>query len=1784
MAEDDSAPVGLNAHFDADASVREEARASTAGPVRGAGQAAAQAAGGRRPRRTTEVAGEDAGARHNWIPRGPRNVGGRVRCLAVDPNDPRVIYAGPASGGVYKSMDGGETWFPLWHDEPSLSMAAIGICPGPAGAPSNVVWVATGESSTGGGESIPGNGVLRSADGGATWTGAAPIPVPVPPNLADMREFTFHALAAHPTKPNVCWAVGSGGAFVTRDSGATWTQYFGSWSDVAYAGTGANRRLFLVRRGPIGGRGVVERLDDPDPDAGPPVIDPQLRALLPDDSTPLPANRSTTEAGKGTGTPADGKIAICAATPDVAYLRFANANRGHFGIFRARNAMTAAANAITWSALTDHPDFAGEGQGEYNLTIAVSPANANHVASGMVDFHLSLNANANNATTTNRWIRGLAWDLFLLDRGQHADHHQTLFAPATAAAGAPIVLWDANDGGISRSDDWAAATAGYASGSTTLPVPDGVPTWRKMSHGITAPQMYDLTQSPVLPTLYGCGFQDNGVWITTGGPSWTPVLAADGGFVAFDPDDPYRFVVTWQEGIAGGVFPGLVRSARPRRGISVQAEVWPRVIHDGFEPVDTALFVAETAFDPHQPGVLLHARANRLYGTRPRIGDRWQVQPVGAALDLIYVPAANPDRAMLEVRDGVAARALGLLAGHARGRFENVAGSGRALRPARLRSIQPGPYHLDPASTLDVVLDGTVRTVRFAAGADLPDPANATPAQVAARITSDAGNGLRALPIVWGRSRVVQVRTRDVGAARRITVGGDAADFMGIVQRAHAGDDGLPALVTFGVTGLSGSTLDLAIDGGAVRHIVFGALPAGQDDELSAAQLAERIRAALVNDAAVVTTAPALVGLRFSSTDPNRTVTLTGTAVARLNLGDTPPQRTTTAVARDTGFDLEPPPPANPGDPPSPDLSLTVGDGTATAPALALSVAALGLAAGTVRTSITAVELRRAIRTSIPAAVRVRVDVVAIAVPRGDVREIHFPDAHPGHAWAGDTSGRLHHTADGGSTWQLVTGPFTDSDAIEAIAVDPGDPRKVYVGTYQEGTRKRPPPFMHRTDDGGLTWVAADAGIETSTHRQVGINALEIDPDHPAVLWAATDVGVFRSTDGATSWQPFNHGLPNTLVRDLAFVPSTRTLRAGAWGRGTWERHVGDRQAKDVALYLRANEADDGTVRPAATAVDALAPAPSTLSPAQSPDVKVARIVPAVGAFLDGVEFDEDVRHEEVVAGPAELLVQVHNGGAFPTTQPVRIAALWAFADGDPPPLPPGFWTTFHNGALTADATHGAWTVAFDATLPAGPAGSGQGVVPPGDPRVIRQPVTWPAGVALHRAVGVLAVVTGADDPIGTDLPLDVAGLLDRERRVAYRECAARHADDDNRIVLRRKSTTVAVQALARGTGFADLTAAGNPVGMPAGAVAAEQVLPNVGPFNLTPPGANPFGVRFESIHDIVVTFDPADPNLPNLAQATRNEVAGVIERALRAADVPVTAESRFFLADGRDVVAIVCRAPTSFQLVAATSTAAATLGLSTTAGQTLVQTTFAQRGPWNLTAGVPLTLHIRVTNRAELSFPNPTRGIANRAAVTAGELRSAFNRALDLARVPLRAEPRLLGLAVRRSVTEAVGTREHVGGPSLADLVVSRTAIAEADRLGRFAVLSAPDADTITAGQENHLYVRVLNVGNVRVEAARVRVLRLDPDASPVSATEVASRADVALDAGATAIVDLTWTVPAIPAASRVELLVVADLPAAGTDPRRPIVVPTDLADMDALDAYCARSAGVAWRQVVVA
>ena len=110
------------------------------------------------------------------------------------------------------------------------------------------------------------------------------------------------------------------------------------------------------------------------------------------------------------------------------------------------------------------------------------------------------------------------------DRAQHADQHGFLFDRAD-----PRAIWASNDGGISYSTNFGR-------------------TWRKRSHGILAVQFYDITSHPTYPHIYGGGYQDNGTWVSYGGPTWYYVSGGDGGAMAFQHGDAHRFLTTWQGG------------------------------------------------------------------------------------------------------------------------------------------------------------------------------------------------------------------------------------------------------------------------------------------------------------------------------------------------------------------------------------------------------------------------------------------------------------------------------------------------------------------------------------------------------------------------------------------------------------------------------------------------------------------------------------------------------------------------------------------------------------------------------------------------------------------------------------------------------------------------------------------------------------------------------------------------------------------------------------------------------------------------------------------------------------------------------------------------------------------------------------------------------------------------------------------------------------------------------------------------------------------------------------
>jgi photosystem II stability/assembly factor-like uncharacterized protein len=142
---------------------------------------------------------------------------GRVMTIAVDPSNSAVFYVGAASGGVWKTVNGGATWQPVFDTQGSYSIGWITL---DARRP-NVVWVGTGERNSQRSVSY-GDGVYKSDDGGRSWTNVGLKTsehigrIVIDPKDSD----TVYVAAQGPL-----WAAGGDrGLYKTTDGGKTWTQ------------------------------------------------------------------------------------------------------------------------------------------------------------------------------------------------------------------------------------------------------------------------------------------------------------------------------------------------------------------------------------------------------------------------------------------------------------------------------------------------------------------------------------------------------------------------------------------------------------------------------------------------------------------------------------------------------------------------------------------------------------------------------------------------------------------------------------------------------------------------------------------------------------------------------------------------------------------------------------------------------------------------------------------------------------------------------------------------------------------------------------------------------------------------------------------------------------------------------------------------------------------------------------------------------------------------------------------------------------------------------------------------------------------------------------------------------------------------------------------------------------------------------------------------------------------------------------------------------------------------
>lgn len=341
------------------------------------------------------------GGSGNWTLLGPTpvpdngtgqlNGSGRLNCIAFHPTNPNTIFVGAPAGGVWRTTDNGATWTQHIVGMVRLGVSSIVIHP----TIPNTIYIATGDRDGG---DVPGFGVWRSLDGGATWT----------PHNIGMGNRTINELIMDPTNPNNMIAAGSNGRiYRTTDGGANWASTFVGFNpkDIAYHPTNPN---IVYASGT-----QVHRSTD----------------------------GGVTWAQVNNGVPAGAQriaLAVSADEPNWVYL-LAGGGNGLIGIFRSTN------SGVSFAARANAPNILGyetNGSGNasqawYDLVIAADPTDANIIYTGGINLWKSTDG-GNTMNCISYWVGPAAGPI----DGVHADQHALEFSPHNNN------LYNGNDGGL----------------------------------------------------------------------------------------------------------------------------------------------------------------------------------------------------------------------------------------------------------------------------------------------------------------------------------------------------------------------------------------------------------------------------------------------------------------------------------------------------------------------------------------------------------------------------------------------------------------------------------------------------------------------------------------------------------------------------------------------------------------------------------------------------------------------------------------------------------------------------------------------------------------------------------------------------------------------------------------------------------------------------------------------------------------------------------------------------------------------------------------------------------------------------------------------------------------------------------------------------------------------------------------------------------------------------------------------------------------------------------------
>jgi hypothetical protein len=460
----------------------------------------------------------------NWMAIGPKIFGGRVLSIAINrltnTSGSRTIFAGSASGGIWKSYSGGigaTAWQPVITNTPVLGVASIVYHP----TDTSILLAGTGEvyrvdTVTNGANSTNqvgntgravwkcrgtyGIGILRSTNGGSTWT---PVLSATLPNLFGIQKIKFD-----PTNANIVYACATDGLYKSTNAGASFTKVFAlTYVNDIVINPANSQQLLIVN-------GNLDRTD---------------KGLWRSTNGGSSFSKLT-----GGGFPAanqyKGFVSLTVAGTSAPYTVVAGVGKGDVltpNSYNENEVYRSTDFGSNWSLISNSNHTAFQAWFSHCITpypVAGGTSTTKFFMAGVNRYVLSIAGTTGTRTTIGA---GSATTNSYLSAGQqeggsnyvHADVHEIQFVPGSTTE----AYW-ATDGGVFRTTNANAS-------------PIANMTFTSCNGGLQIHQFYPTAaQSRTNPTLFVGGLQDNNV-VRSRGTAWARVIGGDGGPCMFKPDN-----------------------------------------------------------------------------------------------------------------------------------------------------------------------------------------------------------------------------------------------------------------------------------------------------------------------------------------------------------------------------------------------------------------------------------------------------------------------------------------------------------------------------------------------------------------------------------------------------------------------------------------------------------------------------------------------------------------------------------------------------------------------------------------------------------------------------------------------------------------------------------------------------------------------------------------------------------------------------------------------------------------------------------------------------------------------------------------------------------------------------------------------------------------------------------------------------------------------------------------------------------------------------------------------